>query len=83
MSTNTASSTPAVNKTKYGDIPLLTALNYNSWQRTVQEIDADEIISGEEDEAKPCDMDYNDYKTGHKGCQYYLPLLLSRCKILH
>ena len=66
MSNNTASSTPAVNKTKYSDIPFLTALNYNSWQRTVlcvlQEIDADKIIPGEEDEEKPRDMDYKDYK---------------------
>ena len=66
MSTNTASSTSAVNKTKYGDIPLLTSLNFNSWQKTVllilQEIDADKIIPGEENEAQPLDVNYKDYK---------------------
>ena len=50
----------AVNKTKYGDIPLLTSINHNFWQRTVlrvlQEIDADEIISSEEDVAQPLDV---------------------------
>ena len=54
------------NKTKYGDIPLLTSLNYNSWQRTVlrvlQEIHADENVFGEEDEAQPLDVNYKDYK---------------------
>ena len=66
MSTNTASSTPAVSKTKYGDVPFFTALNYNSWQRTFlripQEINADEIISSEEDEVQPLDINYKDYK---------------------
>ena len=66
MSTNTAFSTTTVNKTKYGDIPLLTALNYNSLHRTVlrvlQEIDAEEIVSGEEDEAQRLDINYKDYK---------------------
>ena len=66
MSTNIASGVPAVNKTKYGDIPLLTSINYNSWQKAVlrvlQEIDADEIISGEEDVAQPLDIIYKDYK---------------------
>ena len=56
----------AVNKTKYGDIPLLTSINYNSWQRAVlrvlQEIDADEIIAGEEDVVQPLVVNYKDYK---------------------
>ena len=56
MSANNTSTVPTINKTKY-DIPLLTPLNYNSWQRTVlrvlREIDADDIISGEEDVALP------------------------------
>ena len=50
----------AVNKTKYRDIPLITSINYNSWQRTVlrvlQEIDADGMISGDEDGAHPLDV---------------------------
>ena len=58
---------PALNKTKYGDIPLLTSINYNSWQRTVlrvlQEIDADEIISGEDDVTQPLDIDYKKRST--------------------
>ena len=56
MSANNTSTVPTINKTKY-DIPLLTPLNYNSWQRAVlrvlREIDADDIISGEEDVALP------------------------------
>ena len=49
MSTSNTFAVPAVNKTKYGDIPLLISINYNSWQRLVlrvlKETDAGEIIS--------------------------------------
>ena len=65
MSADT-STVPTANKTKYGDIPLLTPPNYNSWQRTVlrvlQEIDADEIVPGKEDDPQPLNIDYKDYK---------------------
>ena len=71
----------AVNKTKYGDIPLLTSINYNSWQRTVlrvlQEIDLDAIISGGEDEAQPLDINYKDYKKRSAKAANTIPISCS------
>ena len=61
------SSTPhAFNKTEYGNIPLLTYLNYEAWKDTMfhvlRALDADNIITGEEEEPIPIDLDYKDYK---------------------
>ena len=66
MSSSEASSTPAFNKTQYGNIPLLTYINYEAWKDTMfhvlRAVDADNIITGEEEEPAPIDLDYRDYK---------------------
>ena len=66
MLSSEASSTPAFNKTQYGNIPLLTYINYEAWKDTMFyvlcAVDADNIITGEEEEPAPIDLDYRDYK---------------------
>ena len=57
---------PAFNKTQYGNIPLLTYINYEARKDTMFHVlcavDADNIITGEEAEPAPIDLDYRDYK---------------------
>ena len=66
MSTNTAFSTPAINKTKIRRHPAHHSAQLYFMAKTVllvlQEIDANKIIPGEENEAQPFDVNYKDYK---------------------
>ena len=66
MSSSETSTTPAFNKTQYGNIPLLTYINYEAWKDTMFHVllavDADDIITGEEEEPAPIDLDHRDYK---------------------
>ena len=66
MSSPEISTTPAFNKTKYGNIPLLTYINYEARKDTMFHVlcavDADDIITGGEKEPAPIDLDYKDYK---------------------
>ena len=64
MSSSEASTT-AFKKTQYGNIPLLIYINYEVWKDTMfhvlRVVDADNIITGEEEPA-PIVLDYRDYK---------------------
>ena len=67
MSSETPTSTYSFNKTEYGNILLLTYLNYEAWKDTMfhvlRALDADNIITGEEEEPMPIDLYYKDYKS--------------------
>ena len=66
MSSESSTSIHAFNRTEYGNIPLLTYLNYEAWKgikfHVLRALDADNIIAGEEEEPMPIDLDYKDYK---------------------
>jgi len=57
---------PAFDETDWGNIPLLTYLDYESWKETMtlllEAMDAYEIITGEEPEPPPIDIDYHEWK---------------------
>jgi len=57
---------PAFNKTEWSNIPLITYLNYETWKETMtlglEAMDAYDIITGEEPEPPPIDIDYHEWK---------------------
>jgi hypothetical protein len=56
----------AFNKTEWGNIPLLTYLNYKTWKETMtlvwEAMDAYDIVTGEEPEPPQIDIDYREWK---------------------
>jgi hypothetical protein len=81
-------SAPAFNKTEWGNIPLLTYLNYETWKETMtlvlEAVDAYDIVTGEEPEPPPIDIDHHEWKiraakaktTIHLSCSPAIQFLL-------
>jgi hypothetical protein len=79
---------PAFNKTEWGNIPLLTYLNYETWKETMtlvlEAMDAYDIVTGEEPEPPQIDIDYHEWKiraakaktTIHLSCSPAIQFLL-------
>ncbi|KAF8246043.1 hypothetical protein K440DRAFT_645406 [Wilcoxina mikolae CBS 423.85] len=78
MSTPT-SNLPNYNKTQWGNIPLLTHLNYDSWVETMilvlEAMGAYNIVTGEEPEPQALDIDYTNWKA--REAQATTSILLS------
>jgi len=57
---------PAFNKTEWGNIPLLTYLNYEIWKETMtivlEAMDAYDIVTGQKHEQPQIDIDYHNWK---------------------
>jgi hypothetical protein len=57
---------PAFNKTEWGNIPLLTYLNYETWKETMtlvlEAMDAYHIITSKEPEPPQIAIDYHEWK---------------------
>jgi len=57
---------PAFNKTEWGIISLITYLKYEPWKKTMtlvlEAMDAYEIVTSEEPEPPPIDIDYHEWK---------------------
>jgi hypothetical protein len=55
---------PTFNKTEWGHIPLLTYLNYATWEETMTHVleamDTYNIVTGKEPEPPQIDIDYHD-----------------------
>jgi hypothetical protein len=57
---------PVFNKTEWGNFPLLTYLNYQTWKETMilvlEAMDAYDIVTSEEPEPPQIDIDYHEWK---------------------
>ena len=64
--TSSSSSEPIFNKTKWGDIPKLTHANYDEWKDdmilVLSAMRAYGIVTGDNPEPQPLDIDYDDWK---------------------
>jgi len=79
---------PAFNKTEWGNIPLLTYLDYEPWEETMTLVlgamDAYYIVTGEEPEPPQINIYYHDWKiraaktktTIHLSCSPAIQFLL-------
>ncbi|KAF8248597.1 hypothetical protein K440DRAFT_642183 [Wilcoxina mikolae CBS 423.85] len=78
MSTAT-SNLPNYNKIQWGNVPLLTHLNYDTWVETMilvlESMRAYNIVTGEEPEHQALDIDYADWKS--REAQAATSILLS------
>jgi hypothetical protein len=57
---------PTLNKTEWGNIPLLTYVNYELWKETMtlvlEAMDTYKIVTSEEPQPPPFDIDHHKWK---------------------